>query len=145
MNLSAFLPSSLSVFFSADDPVIFALQVAAVCASVIVVYSVLFVTRDVILRSQSVLFQVFSILVTAALPVAGFFLYLLMRPATTNADRALRKDITEMLVRLRAQSPVASTPVQTSEKKEKIEKFVKKSILKNMPAETKTQEPALTL
>lgn len=143
MNFTSFLPAAVRVMFS-SDPTVFALQVGAVIASAAVIYTVLFVTRDVIIRSRSIVFQVFSILLTAALPLAGFLLYFLMRPSTTNAERALQKDVTEMLVRLREHDR-KDLPKVEPEKKERIAKFVKKSMIKQVAASEKVEEatPAL--
>jgi hypothetical protein len=83
--------------FLAADPSVLALQILMMSGAFLVVFLVLFVTRDVILRSHSFLFQVFCILLAALLPVAGFFLYLLIRPSTTLFERSLHRKVTELL------------------------------------------------
>lgn len=77
------------------------MQIAAVIASGIVLYTVLYTTRDIVLRSTSTLAQVGAILLVAALPIVGFALYFLLRPSRTLFEKSLRRDITEMIVRLR--------------------------------------------
>lgn len=135
MDFPASFLSAASLIFS-SDPTVFAMQVGAIVASAVVIYTVLWTTKDVIARSRSTLFQVSSILLSAALPVVGFFLYLLLRPTTTNAERALRKDMTEILVRLRESGKtVAPTDPQ---KKQKIQKFVKRSLDKVAKSEPAT-------
>lgn len=86
--------------FLATDPTVLAVQVLMASAAFIVVFLVLFVTRDVLLRSNSFLFQAFCILLTALLPVVGFFLYVLIRPSRTIAERAMHRDIIALLSKL---------------------------------------------
>ena len=70
-----------------DNPAIRAVQIGLVCLAVVAVYLVFFTTRDILLRTRSLLYQLGCILLVAALPVAGFFLYLLVRPASTIRER----------------------------------------------------------
>jgi hypothetical protein len=42
-----------------------------------------------------------SIVIVAALPIAGFFLYLLIRPSRTNKEREMEELVTELLVDVR--------------------------------------------
>ncbi len=65
----------------------------------IVVFLVLFATRDILLRTHSFLLQVFCILVVAVLPVLGFLLYLLIRPSRTLAERRLEHKMDLILER----------------------------------------------
>lgn len=65
----------------------------------VVVFLVLFVTRDILLRTHSFVFQTFCILLVALLPFVGFFLYLLVRPSQTLAEQAMRHDIALLLSR----------------------------------------------
>jgi len=48
---------------------------------------IIWVTRDSINRSSSLLFQTFSILINIAIPILGILLYLIIRPGKTNLDR----------------------------------------------------------
>ena len=48
---------------------------------------IIWVTRDSIHRSSSLLFQVFAILINIAIPILGVLLYLIIRPAKTSAER----------------------------------------------------------
>ncbi len=54
---------------------------------VLLVFLILFTTRDILLRTQSLIAQLLSILLVALLPGAGFLLYLLLRPARTVMQR----------------------------------------------------------
>ncbi len=83
-------------FFSAD-PVLRLIQGALLLFGTVAVYLVCYVTRDIILRTRSFLYQLGSILLVACLPVAGFFLYLLMRPARTIKQREIEQTTAEIL------------------------------------------------
>lgn len=86
----SFLPA-LDAFlgvFSAD-PAMHAFQLSVLGLGVASVYLLFYVTRDVLIRSSSIPFQLSSIFLVALLPVAGFFLYLLFRPARTVAEREM--------------------------------------------------------
>jgi hypothetical protein len=48
---------------------------------------IIWVTRDAINRSNSLLFQVFSILLNILFPVLGILLYLIIRPGKTSLER----------------------------------------------------------
>ncbi|MDD4318907.1 MAG: PLD nuclease N-terminal domain-containing protein [Candidatus Peribacteraceae bacterium] len=78
-----------------DDPIVRATQVSLLVAGFLAVYLVCYATRDILLRTRSFLYQAFCILLVAALPVFGFFLYLLVRPARTvrqrETDEVLRR------------------------------------------------------
>lgn len=80
-------------FILTDNPVIRALQISLLVAAVVAVYLVLFTTRDILLRTRSFIYQSMCILLVALLPVLGFFLYLLIRPATTVREREMERMI----------------------------------------------------
>lgn len=88
--------SSASQFFS-DNPSVLAMQVAMLALGVLVVFLVLYATRDVMTRTESFLVQVLCIILVAALPIVGFLLYLLVRPSSTIAERHLRHDLEVLL------------------------------------------------
>lgn len=48
---------------------------------------IIWVTRDAINRSESLLFQVFAILLNIIFPILGILLYLIIRPSKTTLDR----------------------------------------------------------
>lgn len=48
---------------------------------------IVWVTRDSIQRSNSLIFQTFSILLNIAVPILGVLLYLIIRPSKTNTER----------------------------------------------------------
>lgn len=75
------------------------MQICMVVVGVLLVYLVLYATRDILLRTHSFVFQVFVIILVSLLPVLGFLLYMLIRPATTNRQRKLEHDVHELLKR----------------------------------------------
>lgn len=85
-NVSAFLVT---------DPRILFLQIVMVTSAFLIVYFVLFVTRDVIVRSQSFFFQIFCIILSSV-PLIGFLIYLLIRPSTTIFERHLAKNVADL-------------------------------------------------
>ena len=48
---------------------------------------IIWVTRDAIQRSDSLVFQVISILLNIAFPILGILLYLIIRPGKTTTER----------------------------------------------------------
>ncbi|TSC98270.1 MAG: hypothetical protein Greene101449_968 [Candidatus Peregrinibacteria bacterium Greene1014_49] len=81
----------------ADDPVLRALQGGLLFLGVIVVFLVFFATRDILLRTRSFPAMLGSIILVAFLPLVGFFLYLLLRPARTIMQRETDRKIDEIL------------------------------------------------
>ncbi|OGJ62040.1 hypothetical protein A3C37_00565 [Candidatus Peribacteria bacterium RIFCSPHIGHO2_02_FULL_53_20] len=81
----------------ADDPVLRALQGCLLFLGVIVVFLVFYATRDILLRTRSFPAMLGSIVLVAFLPIVGFFLYLLLRPARTIAQRETDRKTEEIL------------------------------------------------
>lgn len=104
--------------FLADNPTLRLLQFLLLSIAVLAVFFVLFTTRDILLRSKSFLFQVISILLVACVPVIGFFLYLLIRPARTLRQKELERNIEEMTKKLAAPGSKESS-TQRPESREK--------------------------
>ncbi len=102
MQLSFPSFEGLSQLFAAN-PSLAAMQVCMVAVGVLLVYLVLYATRDILLRTQSFLYQIAVIVLVAVLPVVGFLIYLLIRPATTVRQRKLEHDIRDILKRLPSQ------------------------------------------
>ncbi len=80
-----------------DNPAIRALQLSLLGTAVVAVYLVFYATRDILIRTRSFAYQLVSIVLVAVLPVFGFFLYLLIRPASTVRERELEKMVKEVL------------------------------------------------
>ena len=82
--------------FLADDPVLRVLQGGIFLAGAIAVYLVFFATRDILTRTHSFWYMLACIVLTAALPVVGFFLYLLIRPVRTIREREIHRMLSQM-------------------------------------------------
>jgi len=85
------------LLFLAEDPLLRLLQGGMLLVGAIVVFLVFFTTRDILLRTNSFLYMFLSIVLVAALPIVGFFLYLLIRPASTLRERELRRLLEQLL------------------------------------------------
>ncbi|MFA6038925.1 MAG: PLD nuclease N-terminal domain-containing protein [Candidatus Peribacteraceae bacterium] len=96
------------------DPTARFLQLLLLGAGSVAVYLICYTTRDILLRSRSFLYQALSILLVTILPVVGFFLYLLIRPARTVREREL-----EEMVRSLLPSPKEVEPQPAPARKEK--------------------------
>lgn len=83
----------MQIFLSllTDNPMVRALQFALLGAAIVTVYLVFFTMRDILARTRSFIYQIVCILLVALLPVLGFFLYLLIRPASTVREREMER------------------------------------------------------
>lgn len=70
-----------------ENPLLRGVQMTLLGGAALLVFLVFFATRDILRRTQSLLYQLSCILLVAALPGIGFLLYLLLRPATTLQER----------------------------------------------------------
>ena len=86
-------------FFSllTDNPAIRAVQISLLGTAGVAIYLVFYATRDILLRTRSFFYQLGCILLVAIVPIAGFFLYLLIRPATTVREREMEKMLKKIL------------------------------------------------
>src|SRR5207247_2337229 len=98
------LPQVLSSFLS-QDPGVRTMQILLVSTAVIVVFLVFYVLRDIVLRSSSFFVQLLCILLVAFLPLVGFLLYLLVRPARTVKEREMEQLLLEIHAKLHAKNP----------------------------------------
>lgn len=96
--------------FLANDPALRMLQCGMLLLGLAVIFLVFFTTRDILLRTHSFLYMFFSILLVAALPVAGFLLYLLIRPPRTLKEREMEDMLRELTRERSALKAVASRP-----------------------------------
>jgi len=104
--LQSFLEPWLVIL--ADDPMLRILQLSMLILGAVVVFMVFFTTRDILLRTHSFLYMFFCIILVAVLPVIGFLLYMLIRPARTIKERELE----EMLLSL-VKKPVKKKTVKS--------------------------------
>lgn len=126
--------------FLAADPAVLAVQLLMISAALLVVFFVLYTTRDILLRTHSFLYQVFCIVLVAVLPLVGFLIYLLIRPARTIADRRLDRNIAEVLVRMspiRKPDQPKNVPPQKSQKQVKpVKQMPPKKVIAAVPPAT---------
>ncbi len=87
--------------FLAEDPALRMLQISMLLAGFFTIFLVFFTTRDILLRTHSFWYMFVSILLVAGLPVAGFLLYILIRPPRTIKEREMESLLSEVLVSLR--------------------------------------------
>ncbi len=80
-----------------DNPAIRMVQLSLLGLAVVAVYLVFFTTRDILLRTRSFFYQILCILLVALLPVVGFLLYLLIRPAMTLKERDMERMLRKLL------------------------------------------------
>lgn len=93
-----------------DSPVIRALQIAILIAVLLDVYLVVYVVRDILLRSQSFAIQLLSIVLTGALPLLGFLIYLLVRPSRTLKEREMEELLHQLLDARKEERTAAKAP-----------------------------------
>jgi hypothetical protein len=86
--------------FVATDPMLRFMQGLFLLLGAIVVFLVFFTTRDILLRTRSFLFMLVCIVLVAILPVIGFLIYLLIRPARTLRERVLDEAVDEIRMHL---------------------------------------------
>lgn len=105
----SFFQQLISFFTDTTNPTLRLMQSGLLTLGVVSAFLVFYTTRDSLLRSRSFLFQCFSILLVAALPIVGFFLYLLIRPARTRKERDMEAMLREILVSQKAKSVALPT------------------------------------
>jgi len=107
--------------FLSDEPMLRILQIAMLVCGGLVVFLVFYTTRDILLRTRSFWYMLISIVLVAALPLFGFLIYLLIRPARTIRER----EVEEMLMQLTGRKSHQAEKKERKEKK-KSEKSVAK-------------------
>jgi|GEM_PF-2315943 len=85
------------LFFLSDNPTLRGAQLGLIALGAVAVYLVCYTTRDILLRTRSFAYQLGSILLVALVPLVGFFLYLLMRPARTLKQREMERMLRKLL------------------------------------------------
>lgn len=102
---------NISSFFT-DDPILRASQAGIVFVFIVLLFLLFWTLRDIILRTRSFSYQFGCVLLVAALPIIGFLLYLLIRPARTLKER----ETDDMLRRLTGEAgTVVLEPTETQE------------------------------
>lgn len=85
---------------------------------------IIWVTRDAIHRSDSLIFQVMAILINILFPILGILLYLIIRPGKTTTDRYY-EELEHRLI-LESISEDSKTEDESEEKQIETPKEVKK-------------------
>jgi len=121
----------------ADNPAMKALQYSMTALAVVHVFVVFLITRDILKRTNSIVYQIACILTAAAMPVVGIFAYLLVRPSRTLSDRNMEKTLEEILKNL----PTLDTPESDIVEKSKYEhkKVEKENLTDKIEAEEKEE------
>jgi len=83
--------------YMAQDAAVRSMQIWLLTAGVVLIFLLFYATRDILLRSRSFWYQLFSILLVAALPGVGFLLYMLIRPSRTLKERAMESLLRELV------------------------------------------------
>lgn len=85
------IPLSLAPLtqFVMDNPGLRFAQGGLILFAVIVLFLLFFALRDILLRTRSFWYQFICIVIVALLPVLGFLIYILIRPARTIKQREL--------------------------------------------------------
>ena len=131
MEISTSLTSLATLFapilaLVSENPVLLAVQGALMGTAFILAFFVFWVTKDILHRTNSVLFQMLCIAMTAVLPVVGFFLYLIIRPSQTIEERMLIDRMDEILSLMKEKEgkkdKIAEVKKEIRERSEKREK-----------------------
>jgi hypothetical protein len=107
---SSLLESSSALL--ASDSTVLAVQIFLGLSACGLVFLVLFTTRDILMRTNSFLYQIACILLVALLPVVGFLMYVLIRPSRTLAERAMHANIIALLTKLHAGRKLEQKPMK---------------------------------
>lgn len=83
--------------FVSADPTLRLMQGGIVLGLVILLFLLLYTLRDVVLRTRSFGYQFLCVLLVGALPILGFLLYLLIRPARTIKEREVEAMLRQYL------------------------------------------------
>lgn len=87
---------SLATLISAD-PSLRLVQGALLFIAALDLYLLFWTLRDILLRTRSFLYQIFSLLLVTAFPLVGFLAYLLARPPRTLKEREIERLVHQLL------------------------------------------------
>lgn len=109
MSSSTDLLAGFTQFFL-DNPGVHAIQGVLLVIAVIVLFLLFWTLRDILMRTRSFWYQFICIVLVAVLPMLGFLIYLLIRPARTIRER----EVEAMLLTLVATEAPAQVTVGES-------------------------------
>lgn len=112
-DTSSFLGSLVNLF--TQDPFLLASQFLIIFLAGLVLFLIFFTLRDILLRTHSFPYQFLCILLVAALPVVGFLLYIIIRPARSLAQRETDRQISDVWQQLCANETRLPVPIASSE------------------------------
>ncbi len=72
-----------------DDPALRFEQGGLILFAILILFLLFYALRDILLRTRSFWYQFFCIVIVTLLPIIGFLIYLLIRPARTVKQREL--------------------------------------------------------
>ena len=84
--------------FVMENPALRLSQGGLILFAVCILFLLFFALRDILLRTRSFWYQFLCIVIVALLPVIGFLIYLLIRPARTIRERELEAMILTLVV-----------------------------------------------
>lgn len=94
----------LTGLFSAD-PAMQALQAGLLSVAAVLIFLLFWTLKDALNRSKSFWFQLISIALVTLLPIFGFLVYLLIRPARTLHEKEMEKMLRAIHKELTAKHP----------------------------------------
>lgn len=83
--------------FFADDPMFRLMQGGLFILGLLDIFLLFWTLRDALNRSQSMVFQMFALVIVFAMPFVGVLLYLLIRPSSTLHERAIAAMVEKVL------------------------------------------------
>lgn len=146
--LTGLFPSqgSFSGIFSLD-PVRLAAQITLLSAAGLLVYLVFYATKDILQRTHSLLYQLCSIVLVAAVPFAGFLLYLLIRPSRTLHERTMEKkweEVITLLTERKEQMAVVKQKMETAVRTSNFSSEKKEANIRVLPKKVSPAASSLT-
>lgn len=106
-------PVNAVVSFFTDDPMLRLSQAGIALGVSLLLFLLFYTVRDILLRTRSFPYQFFCVAIVALLPLVGFLLYILVRPARTIKER----DMEGMLRALHSGEDDAMTDVPEAEQR----------------------------
>jgi len=97
----AAIPASILDTVLSADPIVKITQYALGIVAAVLVALVFWATWDILRRTRSLIYQISCILLVAAVPFFGFFVYFFVRPSQTLLQKDLAKNVREILFRVK--------------------------------------------
>lgn len=119
------------------DPVLRGVQAGLGVSAFLLVMLVFYATRDILRRTNSLIIQIFCIMLVALLPVAGFLIYMLIRPSQTLSERQIQEDVLKILTLLTERKDALDqvkkrVEAKATQRKNEANERVKSAVLPNV-------------